>query len=259
MKFKGQEDVPAAKALTLAVFHPKLPPPVMTDDALALRDKLVSEAREVGGVVDAASNKLAGDTVVALRKQVKAVQTARLEHTGPLNEVVKQLIQIERDWCDPVLEEIQRLEASANKFQAAEEERARKAEQERQAELRRLQEKQAEEAAKLQQAATPRQEKVAERKYEQATTALDVALRTPAAVAAPARVKGQTSRMENTVRIVDPKKAYAANPHFFDLVPKLGVIKQCAVPGEGKDELNPERTLYPGIECWWTKKTTFRS
>lgn len=257
MKFKGQEAVKALVPLMTPKFVSVAPS--INPKALAQRDELVTMAVAVATVADAAEQDEAGAAVRALRQRVKAVKAARLELTKPLNDDIALAIQIEREYCGPLEEQVTRIESLANGYQDKLDDEAAKAEQVRQADIKRLADEKRVLEAAAELATTPKQELKAEAKVEAAREELHDALRTVPWV--PQKAKGQTRRDVMNVEVVDAAAAYKANPHFFRLEPLLNVIKSVAMYAVPKtvNEAAPETTKWPGIKAYWSKEGGFRS
>lgn len=254
MKLAGQKPVVALAKLISGKLKPtKL---AMTPEAAAERDTLVAKSNALAKPTDAASQVVVRDCVVEMQERVKAVGKMRKELTRPLDETTAAAIAIEREYCAPLLVEIERLKRATDAFQDEEDRRVAAAEQARLAELKRLDNERKAAEAKLAEA-SPRQAAKLEAGAAQAETRFNELIRSEGAVAV--KATGQSRKSVLRWEIVDAKLAYEKNPHFFNPPePRANVINQCAIPDAERTEANPETAMYPGISCWWEKTTVFR-
>ena len=254
MKMIGQN--PVQKPAKLVGQKLKLPVFSATPESIAERDLLLHKALAVSTVSTSEQNLAAANVVTEMRRRVKAVKAARVELAAPIDKARASLIQIEKDYCAPIEAEIKRIESASGEWLDAEEKRVEQEEKARAAEVLRLEnERKVLEASKT--TSTPKQVASIEKKLDKTENQFQSLVRQD--LPEVERAKGQSRRDVLNVVVVDLKAAYAAMPHCFDIVPKKAVLNACCVPGSDKNEANKETKLYPGVECWWIRETTFRS
>ncbi len=240
MNFTGQKkQKPISKLVARRMPAVKIEP---TPQALAERDELLAKAIALPDSFDSATNALAGTVVVELRDRVKAVGAQRMELTRPLDAAKGRLIEVEREYCDPLKAQIDRLQKAGGAYADAERKRVEAEEAERR--------KAAEALAKA--------ETEQDDFFGVDPVAVAQAAETLPAVAAPSRAKGQADVPVLHVEITDKAAAFKARPDWFSVEPRMGVIKQCAIPAADRTAENPETTLYPGVKCWWERRTIYK-
>lgn len=254
MKFAGQKPIVAlAKLINSKIRATTL---AMTSEAAIERDALVAKSNALASVQDATTQSLARDVAVEMQERIKAVKAMRKELTRPLDETTASAIAIEREYCAPLLIEIERLKKAVDAFQDEEDDRVEQMEKARTAELKRLDDERIAAEAKLE-TATPRQTVKLEAVAQEADRQFNELIRSDSAVAI--KAAGQSRRMVLTVEVTDKAAAFKAMPHCFDVTPKISVLKACCIPASTANEANPETTLYPGVKCFWSRETSFRS
>ena len=97
-------------------------------EAEELRNALVIKSRQITAVKTAQQNTDAGAIVRTIRLHVKGVEAARVELTKPLLAGQRLLKELADDHCQPLNEEVKRLEKLGTDFQEAEQRRVAAAE-----------------------------------------------------------------------------------------------------------------------------------
>ncbi len=252
MKFPGFKQ--GDRIAALVVRKPKATVVEASPQSLVERDELLAKAVAVVPYDTPDRNAVAAETVVAMRRRVKAVKAAREELAGPLRETLDKLMDIQKAYCGPLEAEIDRIETLAGEFDGRQKEAARKAEAAASAELKRLEDERRSSEAALE-TAKGRKAETIERGLEENRAKFNelVVAKAPE----PAKARGQTTREVLKWELVDKEAAFRAMPHLFDVTIRPSAVNACCVPGAGKTKDDPETELYAGIRCWWEKSTTF--
>ncbi len=229
-------------------------PPVYSvqESANLVRHELVKRGQSISSVSSAQDNEGAGVVVRDMRKHLKEVESARKELTEPLLNAQRLLKSLADDHCQPIKDELCRLEGMATAFLAGEQRRIAAEERMRQEAFQKAQQERFEaqdKAAKL--AAGVKTEAGLERAIKAEEKAQEAAQAVQNIIALPEqrlqKSKGQSLKQVLCYEVLDLKAVYAARPELCKLE-----ISPAAV----KSTCNPNLPV-PGLKLWFEDRSTF--
>ena len=232
-------------------------PPVaysVTGEAEEKRNQLALKSRAISTVVTPEQNEHAGEVSRAIRKYVAGVETIRKELTKPLLDGQRLLKALSDAHCEPLVEELERVEQLATNYIMAERRRVEAAEKLRQQQFQQAENERIE-AEKKATAAAQRmstekgmaQAEKAEVKAQAAAERVQTIIAQPQAEVQ--RSKGQTVKKLLRWEVTDIRALAAARPDLVRMEPNGAGIQSTCIP--------EMPNLPPGLKLWWEDKAVF--
>jgi hypothetical protein len=194
-----------------------IPLAAITAEAENRRNELVQSALAITQITTSNENDCARNVAVEIRTHLKDVEATRTQLTKPLLDGQRMLKKLADDHTAPLTMVLERLERLATAFAVTE--RTRVA---------------AEAKARLDLAA-------------EAKTEADFQAVMAEPIVERAVAQGQQLRRVMEFRVTDLAALYAAKPSCVKLEPRPLMIRELCVP----------EMPTPGLECWWTDKSSF--
>jgi len=216
------------------------------------RNKLVLAAKTVTSITDNQTNLAARNAAVSIRECLKETEAERVRLNTPLLRGQRTLKAMSDEFCEPLVQELDRLERLAAAFMEDEKQRVARESAEQDSKLARLlQEQTVAAAASAQAASNITNEAELARALEIEAKARETALAVQTAVAVPLpkeeRARGQSSRQVLRWECTDIVALYNARPDLVKLTPSASLIQELCVP----------ECPVPGLKMWWENKATY--
>ena len=226
----------------------------VTGEAEEQRNQLALRAVHIKSITCPEQNEDAGGIARDIRKHLKGVEAVRQELTKPLLDAQRMLKSLSDDHCQPLKDELKRLEGLACAFLESEQRRVAAEEKAREIAFLKAQQAQFEaedKARKLaEKAKTDAGLEKAINAEEKAIAAADLV---QAVIAAPAPVlekaRGQSIKQVLRYEVLDIRAVYAARPELCTIeIKPSAVLSTCS----------PELPV-PGLRLYYENKATFSS
>lgn len=234
----------------------ELPTFTLAPSAEQVRALMIEAAKMVTQVTNPVEQSAASLQGVAIQAHIKEVKAMRLALAKPLNDACDKLIQIEKDYLAPLLEQKERLSLAVTGYQMEEAERVRREETARAAEVARLEAERHAAEAKASRAKSEAGQLKAELVAHQASQAVQELVRAP--LPEPVKARGSATRRELRHVVTDIKALYAARPELCTVEVRPSVIKALFNPPATADRAHPDKSI-PGLLLYWELSTSFRS
>ena len=215
-------------------------PDVQTD-----RNALVSSAAEIKAVINSSQNNRAGQTVVAMRKHVKATTADRMTITRRFDDAKKIVMDFFAAHNENLENEIIRLQKLGTAFVESENRRVAIEEKKRKDEFEAKLKAEMEAQRTLNMATTPVQEMIANRKFEIAKAATMEVINAPEPEAA--KAKGQSFKQVLHYEVTDILELVKHNPQLCKIEAKASAINAVCHPN----------LPVPGLKLWFENVATY--
>jgi hypothetical protein len=200
-------------------------------DMVTEREQYLLCAGGIKSITTANENSMAGQTVVEMRKHVKAIEEMRTTRTRPLLDAQKLLKGFYDSHSENLLAEISRLQRLGTAYIEAENRRVAEEEAERQREFQEAQQAQFS-------AQTPAQEMLARRKVNQVINTPEPEVN---------RAKGQTVKQILCYEVTDLMALVKARPDLCKIEAKTSAIKSTCHPN----------LPIPGLRLWFENQSIY--
>lgn len=234
------------------------------------RNELALRATGITAIAATEQNDQAAKVVSEMKRYVKSVKEARFTFSKPLDDAKNRLIELEKDHCNPLEQEIERLQSLGAGW--IRQERLRVAEKERQRaeQIAKLEADRMEAEAKLKEAqlkAENSKGKASAKAKQQEQELIEAAnladIKSRAAIVAPLpeeqRARGQSARRVLRYEVTDIRAVYASNPTLCKLEIKPSAVQAVCVPNSSEaSEFKPDMTSVPGLSLWWEETASYR-
>lgn len=209
------------------------------------REQFLLCAGGIKSITTADENKMAGQTVVEMRKHCKAIEEMRTTRTRPLLDAQKLLKGFYDSHSENLMSEIVRLQRLGTAFVESEQRRVAAEEQKRKDEYEAKLKAELDAIAAVRKAATPAQEMIANRKLEVAKAATTEIINAPEPVME--KAKGQTMKQVLKWEVTDLMELVKHNPQLCKIEPKASAINSTCHPN----------LKIPGLRCWFENVSTY--
>ena len=225
----------------------------LTKEATEYVDGLLMESKGVQAVDSPQSQQQAVRMGREIRKHLAEVEMTRKQLKEPILNAGRLLDDIARDHCQPMLNEVARLEGLVGGFQLAEQRRIEQAEQTRQAEIDRLSKERLKAEQALEDSKPSGDDALDDINQANAEMALEAAEERERAVVIaplpePVKARGAATGQKMVIEVIDVKALFAARPDLCRIEANLAAIRATCFP----------ETPVPGLKLTWVSKTTIR-
>jgi hypothetical protein len=221
---------------------------LIPSDMVTEREQYLLCASGIKSITTPDENSMAGQTVVEMRKHVKAVEEMRVTRTRPLLDAQKLL----KGFCDShtecLLSEIGRLQRLGTAFVESENRRVEAEEKKRREEFEAAQAAQLaldDAARKASESGSITQQMIANRKLESAKINVQEIINAPEPVAI--KAKGQTMKQVLRYEVTDIFELVKARPDLCKIEAKASAINSSCHPNHP----------IPGLKIWFENVSTY--
>jgi len=217
-------------------------------DMVTEREQYLLCAGGIKSIATADENSMAGQTVVEMRKHVKAIEEMRTTRTRPLLDAQKLLKGFYDSHSENLVNEINRLQRLGTAFVEAENRRVEAEEKKRREEFESAQRAQFaldDAARKAVESGSITQQMIANRKLESAQATTQAIINAPEPEVN--RAKGQTMKQVLCYEVTDLMELVKHNPQLCKIEPKASAIKSTCHPN----------LPVPGLRLWFENQSTY--
>jgi hypothetical protein len=214
------------------------------DTAVAVRDEVIDEAKLVLRVDSDATREMAAEILRKLKRIERETEDSRVDIGRPVLDLTKKINEIAKSHVAPAKAERERIQKLVD-ADAWQQEQARRAKEQaaRDEQIRLERERQlAIDAARKAETQQQREEAL-----RHAAAVKEVQQALPVKVEPKAAPVGISKEFKFFYEILDPAKAYAARPDFFELSPKARVI-DATINLPGANHEIPGMRIFEGVK-----------